>query len=150
MTGPKCLCCITSVNKRSKVGRSYKQKLKPAGPRIALYQHQMASFYMHECVTYEKNLNIITTILSHILYYIYDSPTKFRFIPPLGFWILALTNLNFGLSPYPQEFVFFFIFSAYRKLTLNYAKAFITLYPLIASSVSPRVLLGLLPNLLDE
>ena len=109
MTGPKCLCCITSVNKRSKVGRSYKQKLKPG---IALYQHQMASFYLHECVTYEKSLNIITTILSHILYYIFDSPTKFRFIPPLGFWILALTNLNFGLSPYPEEFVFFFIFSA--------------------------------------
>ena len=41
-------------------------------------------------------------------------------------------------------------FIAYRKLTLNYAKAFITLYPWINSSVSPRVLLGLVLNLLEE
>ena len=45
-----------------------------------------------------------------------------------------------------QQVIFFI---AYRKLTLNYAKAFITLYSWINSSVSPRVLLGLVLNLLE-
>ena len=43
-----------------------------------------------------------------------------------------------------------YFFIAYRKLILNYAKAFITLYPWIKSSISPRVLLGLVLNLLEE
>ena len=43
-----------------------------------------------------------------------------------------------------------FFLIVYRKPTLNYAKAFITLYPWINSSVSPRVLLGLVLNLLEE
>ena len=47
-----------------------------------------------------------------------------------------------------QTIGYFFI--PYRKLILNYAKAFITLYPWINSSVSPRVLLGLALNLLEE
>ena len=52
------------------------------------------------------------------------------------------------VSPHKHRKLFFFI--AYRKLILNYAKAFITLYPWIKSSLSPRVLLGLVLNLLEE
>jgi len=70
-------------------------------------------------------MNIISTILSLTLYYMYNSPTQLWCIQWLGFLILALTNSNFDLSPWPKEFSFF----AYRKLTLNYAKAFVMLYP---------------------
>ena len=38
------------------VGRSKKPKLKPAGPRIALYQCQTTFFYMRERVMHEINL----------------------------------------------------------------------------------------------
>ena len=68
------------------VGRSYKRKLEPVGPSIVLYEHEMA--FLHARVRYARkqpyHTNIIT-ILSHILHYIFDSPTKFRFIPWLGF-----------------------------------------------------------------
>ena len=38
------------------VGGSYKPKLKPAGPRIALYQHLTDFLYTCECVTHESSL----------------------------------------------------------------------------------------------
>ena len=53
----KRLRMITPGNKRSwYVGINNKSKLKPAGPHIALYQCQMAFFYMRKCITPETNL----------------------------------------------------------------------------------------------
>ena len=43
----------------------------------------------------------------------------------------------------------FRVFFASRKLTLNNANAFITLYSVTASSLTPWVLLELEPNLLE-
>ena len=59
-------------------------------------------FFIHVWARYARNYhqhtNIKSMALLHILYYIYDSLIKFLFIPWLGFWILELTNSNFGLS----------------------------------------------------
>ena len=76
---------MISVNKGSWLGRSYKPKLKPAGPRIALYQHQMVRARACYTRNQPERAYFISIALFHILYYIYDSPTKFLFVPWLGF-----------------------------------------------------------------
>ena len=60
------------------------------------------------------------------------------------YWYCRIQTM---VSPLKHRKLFFI---AYRKLILNYAKAFITLYPWINSSVSPRALLGLVLSLLEE
>ena len=54
-------------------------------------------------------------------------------------WFLNTDTDKFQLQSLPLTTGSYFSI-AYRKLTLNYAMAFITFYPLIQSSVSPRVL----------
>ena len=63
------------------------------------------------------------------------------------YWYCRIQTM---VSPHKHRKFIIIFFIAYCKLTLNYAKAFITLYLLIKSSVSPRVLLGLVLNLLEE
>ena len=63
-------------------------------------------------------------------------------------WFPNTGTAEFKLWSLPINTGSYFFFIAYRKLILNYAKAFITLYPWIKSSISPRVLLGLVLNLL--
>ena len=66
-------------------------------------------------------------------------------------WFLNTGTEIFKLQFLPLTTGIYFLFSVfvYQKLTLNCTKAFIIRYPLIASSVSPRVLLGLQTNLLE-
>ena len=132
---------ITLVNKRSWLGRSYKPKLKPAGPCIALYLHQTAFFYMCECVTHGTNLNVhilfqyrfstfFNTYLTHLLSFF-----LFRGLVS-EYW---LQQIQTSVSPLNHRKLF--IFFAHRKLTLNYAVSIFHTHPPIKSSVSPRALI---------
>ena len=60
--------------------------------------------------------------------------------------VLALQNPYLGPAIITRVFIFF-IFIAYRKLKLNYAKAFLTFDPLISLFISPTVQLRLTSNL---
>ena len=124
------------------VGRSYKPKLKPAGPRINLYQHQTAFFYMHERVMHENHPNTRNlqqqSFNTPFTMYMTHLPSLVEFCDLVSeYWYCRIQTL---VSPLKHRKLFFI---AYRKLTSNYAKAFITL-------LSPRVLLGLVLNLLEE
>ena len=105
---------------------------------------------MRERVTHENHPNtqnlqqqsfttLFTIYMTHL-----PSLVEFRGLVS-EYWYCRIQTM---VSPHKHRKFFFFI--AYRKLILNYAKAFITLYPWIKSSISPRVLLGLVLNLLEE
>ena len=55
--GPKMLGLYYSSQQMFLLGRSYKPKLKPAGPCIALYQHLTAFLYRRKRVTHESSLS---------------------------------------------------------------------------------------------
>ena len=111
------------------VGRSYKRKRTPAGPRIALYEHKMAFFYMRERVMHKNTLTI--QILSQQSFptfftiYMTDLPSFVSFRGLVSeYWHCQIRTSSLPLT----TGIHFF---AYHELTLNYSKAFNTLYPLI-------------------
>ena len=97
-------------------------------------------------VTHENQPSTTLKCFNTLFYYICDSPSRFRAIPLHSSCVLALQNQYLGPAIITRGFIFF-IFIAYRKLKLNYAKAFLTFDPLISFFISPTVQLRLIPNL---